>query len=401
MQFSKGYQLLRFMNREHSWLSRYSWGVFAWLGAIVSTRSWVLAQALFNEFRADDYYVGLRKAARFARFLWAKFDVFDDPFFDFTMNANAAELAALRRHLERHRGRMPQAQHLTDWLYIQAACIHLALKEGQQADALINEFYAVANKALSSVEVGEAATTVNKASKEEDFSQADAQQALQDIARVLPHEEWPWYVVSGTFLGLHREGGFLAHDYDIDLGINAEEVDVAALLAVLQNGQQFVVSKLDYHYEVLRNNEGQRYLRQRLSIIKLIHKNGLQLDLFVHYTENGSCWHGSSIHRWENTPFSLVARELEGVPVLAPANADLYLTENYGDWRTPVKEFDCTTGTPNLVVARNFISQALFVKRYTYFAQHDKQEAEKLSNAMQAAGVFGYENGQMQLIKKL
>src|SRR5699024_4702485 len=131
MQFSKGYQLLRFMNREHSWLSRYSWGVFAWLGAIVSTRSWVLAQAWFNEFRADDYYVGLRKAARFARFLWAKFDVFVDPFCDFTMSANAAELAALLHPSVRHRGRLPQAQCLTDWLYSQAGCIHLALKEGK------------------------------------------------------------------------------------------------------------------------------------------------------------------------------------------------------------------------------------------------------------------------------
>lgn len=401
MQFSKGYQLLRFMNRQHGWLSRYSWGAAAWLGAMVSTRSPVLAQRLFAEFRDDDYYVALRKAARFARFMWAKLDVFNDPFFDFTMNADAAELNALRMHLERCRKHMPPTQYLTDALYIQAAMIHAQLEEGLPTDALVDEFYAMADEALANVASDGAASAATSAAKEADFSRVDAQQALQDVAVLLPLEQWPWYVVSGTFLGLHREGGFLAHDYDIDLGINAEDVDIDALLAVLKGGEQFVVSKLDYHYEVLRNEAGERYLRKRLSIIKLVHKNGLQLDVFVHYTENNSTWHGSSIHRWENTPFALVERELEGVTVLAPENADLYLTENYGDWRTPVKEFDCTTGTPNLVVARNFISQALFVKRYTHFAAHDAPEAQKLERAMQAAGVFGLENGHLKLIKRL
>ena len=72
--------------------------------------------------------------------------------------------------------------------------------------------------------------------------------------------------------------------------------------------------------------------------------------------------------------FDLADYTLAGVPVLGPADADRYLTENYGDWRTPVTEFNCTTGTPNLVISRTFRSVALFLTRLAHFAHGDPAE---------------------------
>ena len=69
---------------------------------------------------------------------------------------------------------------------------------------------------------------------------------------------------------------------------------------------------------------------------------------------------------------------LAGVPVLGPADADRYLTENYGDWRTPVTQFNCTTGTPNLVITRSFRSVALFLTRLAHFAHGDPGEYARL-----------------------
>jgi hypothetical protein len=44
-------------------------------------------------------------------------------------------------------------------------------------------------------------------------------------------------------------------------------------------------------------------------------------------------------------------REIRGVSVPLPADADRYLTENYGDWRTPRPAFDAfTDDAPNLEV---------------------------------------------------
>lgn len=399
----KGYKLLRFMNRSHGVFLRGAFAIAAWFGALCCTRSVLLANRLSAEFWEDNFYVALRKSARFARYFCPRLDVFNDPFFDFTTDADIKELKALKKHLEIIKSKIPSEVYLTDLLYLQAAQIHFLLLQEKDASSEINTFYELANKALGKIKINkECADDLSTAEVADDFSISDARAALSDIAELLPNHEWPWYVISGTLLGLHREGRFLAHDYDIDLGINAEDIEVNVLLDRLRHCRKFTIGKLDYHCEVL-GKDSQRRLRKRLSIIKLVHKNGVPIDLFIHFTEEGCCWHGSSIHRWENTPFELKEREFEGVTVLAPKNAELYLTENYGEWRIPVKDFDCTTGTPNLVVARNFISIALFIKRYSYFAQRNPKAATKLLRTMQAAQVFSLEDadGCISLIMQL
>lgn len=377
--------------------------VLGWAGVMLTTRSSVLAKKLFNEFRADEYDIAGRKAARFARYFWRRLDIFDDPFFDFTMGSDAAERQALLRHLESIKSKIPITEYLTDRLYIQASIIHKILGQGERAESEITQFYQFSNQALSLIDIAEEEDRPVLAKKggNDNFDKSSAKKTLEDFAAVLPIKQWPWYVVSGTFLGLHREGGFLAHDYDIDLGINAEQVDWDKLVKKLRASQKFTFKIINHYITVDRGQNGQRRIRKVPSIIKLVHENGMQVDLFIHYTENDRCWHGSSIHRWENTPFALVERELEGVSVYAPADADTYLTENYGDWRTPVTEFDCTTGTPNLVVANNFISRALFVKRYSFFAQHDPQQARKLQAAMLQAGVFTQQDDKLLMIEAL
>ena len=80
-----------------------------------------------------------------------------------------------------------------------------------------------------------------------------------------------------------------------------------------------------------------------------------------------------------------------------PADADRYLTENYGDWRTPVTEFNCTTGTPNLVISRTFRSVALFLTRLAHFAHGDPGEYAKLRATLVADGMLRDEDGVLRL----
>src|SRR5690606_36195713 len=52
-----------------------------------------------------------------------------------------------------------------------------------------------------------------------------------------------------------------------------------------------------------------------------------------------------------NSPFTVVTRDLNGVKVPLPEDADRYLTENYGDWRTPNPGFDAfTDDAPNVEI---------------------------------------------------
>jgi len=391
MQFNKSYRLLRYLNRGHSSLTCHVFGGLAWFGAWVFTQSTTLAGLMRREFVRDDFRLAFRRAAWFARHIFPKLDFFEDPFFDFTMETNASQRRELERFVKRYRNKLSRSEYLSDILYIRAANIHGQLEEAEQGlyphDAVV-EFYDNADEVLESLASPPPHDEQSGKERKDDFSKADAVTALRDLANTLPLDKWPWYVVSGTFLGLHRDGGFLAHDYDIDVGIHGEDISVDELVEVLAASPNFVTKKVDLHIEITQDEDGLLHLIKVPALVKLIHENGLNLDVFIHYTENKRCWHGSIIHRWENSPFTLIKRELEGVPVYAPEDADRYLTENYGDWKTPVKDFDCTTGTPNLVVSRNFLSVALFLKRLAVFCESDAKQARKLSSTLNASGVM-------------
>src|SRR5690606_9688898 len=89
--------------------------------------------------------------------------------------------------------------------------------------------------------------------------------------------------------------------------------------------------------------------------------NGTNIDIFVHHREPDVIWHGGVKIRWDNTPFGLVPCDFLGRRFLIPSNADRYLTENYGDWKVPVTDFDSAYDTPN---ARVLCSEELTVHTY-------------------------------------
>ncbi|HEX4239796.1 MAG TPA: hypothetical protein VHZ53_00180 [Steroidobacteraceae bacterium] len=86
---------------------------------------------------------------------------------------------------------------------------------------------------------------------------------------------------------------------------------------------------------------------------------------------------------------------LAGVAVQGPADADRYLTENYGDWRVPVKTFSATTGTPNLRLVSNLFSPALFLKRMLYHAGRGEAEGRKIEAQMLRSGCLKREDARL------
>ena len=319
---------------------------------------------------------------------WPGVETVVDDFYDFTAGADGADLDALAAFVERRRHALPEHLWRSDDLFVRAARIHERLDAGQRDVAdLEADFRERADALLDVIGRTRPEPAGAPAAREGDFSLTDARRALADLADVLPVEQWRWYVISGTFLGLVREGGFLAHDYDVDVGIDHDADRVAALVEVVRADRRFVVKKVDDAQSVVEAPGGYA-VRRDLALVKLIHESGINVDVFVHHREGDVLWHGSSIHRWQNSVFDLAPYVLEGTPVLGPADADRYLTENYGDWRTPVTEFNCTTGTPNLVITRSFRSVALFLTRLAHFAVRDRAEYDKLRATLVAGGVL-------------
>ena len=112
----------------------------------------------------------------------------------------------------------------------------------------------------------------------------------------------------------------------------------------------------------------------------------MHIDFFIHHKEhrdeNLYIWHGSSIHRWDNSTFTLKRYNFGGTEVFGPAESDKYLTENYGDWRTEVKNFSCTTDTPNFSVCFEPIPVSIILRRLCLLKTSRPTEVDALMNRL-------------------
>ena len=398
---SKSYSLLNFLNRSHSAPFRHGVGGAAYAGTLAVTGRPSIARLVRTQFVEDETKYAFRLAGWVLRRGWPQVETVTDDFFDFTLGAGPADLEALEGFIARRRRALPEHLWRADDLFVRAARIHAQLDAGARGvEDLRAEFRAHADALLPLVSQAHGEPSPAVSHREGDFSVEDARTALRDLAAALPVEQWRWYVISGTFLGVVREGGFLAHDYDVDVGVTFDPAHPEVLdhmVEQLHRAPRYVVKKLDDAQTVVETAPGRYAVERAPALVKLIHENGINVDVFVHHRAGERVWHGSSIHRWENTPFDLADYTLAGVRVLGPADADRYLTENYGDWRTPVTQFNCTTGTPNLVISRSFRSVALFLTRLAHFSHGDPAEYAKLRATLVADGMLRDEDGILRL----
>jgi hypothetical protein len=158
--------------------------------------------------------------------------------------------------------------------------------------------------------------------------------AIDDLCQALDGAGVPYFLAAGTALGFVREGRPLTSDGDIDLGVFEADWDRDALIELFTRHPRF---DLDLH--------------PQSSKVGLRHRGGAPIDIFRFYAEDGRVWHDGVFVRWHNSPFEVVRRDVVGRNLPLPADPDRYLTENYGDWRTPNASFDAfTEDAPNLVV---------------------------------------------------
>ena len=140
------------------------------------------------------------------------------------------------------------------------------------------------------------------------------------------------FLMSGSLLGIVRDGGFMPHDYDVDLGLlpgtDVERVETA--LSTLRGARV--------------EREGRR------SVVRF---GRTVVDVFEHEERDGRWWHSTLIHEWWNTPFGLRTEDVTGAGFDVPDDAERYLTENYGDWSRPVPFYEISFDTPNREYVRD------------------------------------------------
>jgi len=335
-----------------------------WCGAMIISAKGTLANATARQMWRGDIVFGLRlilwllRRGRRARWVGL-----GDNAFDFTEHLSPAELLAATRFLERQRSRLSKRIYAGDMLFIAARRF---ASDPQHEIA----FRAAANSLLQDMpKISDVAPGESLAAKPQ-LTHADAKAALNDCAALMAGLNW--FVLSGTFLGLIRENGFLQHDYDIDIGV-FDDTPLDDLKARIAGNSTFALRKIDVQPAFGDLDQ------PRPMLVKLVHRTGVPLDVFYHYkSTDGRVVHGSSLHHWFNSPFDLQDYSLEGVAVRGPTDADRYLTENYGHWRTPVVDFNCSTDTPNLSIVRHPIAVAIFLRRLARFAELGDPNLSKL-----------------------
>ena len=176
--------------------------------------------------------------------------------------------------------------------------------------------------------------------------------ALSSIISVLNANGFQPFLVSGTLLGVIRDGDFIPYDNDLDIGLFGLE-NYEKIRKIVSSSGLFTVLP----------NRSRKTLRVR-------HINGTPIDIFFHWRSGGRVWHGGVKVDWWNTEFELTTSVFRGLPILIPKDTNKYLTENYGQWKQHSPSFDSAIDTPNAVIVNNF-EMLIHCLRQEYFNRAD------------------------------
>ena len=169
------------------------------------------------------------------------------------------------------------------------------------------------------------------------MNSAQALRNLVDVRDALESFGARPFLVDGTLLGHVREGGFIAHDTDIDLGLFVEELRPEMARAVAARGFRV-------HRTFGTPGRGFQWSFKR---------HAIKVDVFVYYRSGDvlyhAAWQKGEPIRYEYPTFGLERVRFLGHEFWAPADPEAFLATKYGpDWRVPViMEWDWAWGPAN------------------------------------------------------
>lgn len=155
------------------------------------------------------------------------------------------------------------------------------------------------------------------------FTHAEKKHALTKVLADLESQGARPFLCFGVLLGFMREGDFMKHDADLDIGILLREHSCAQIHAILK--------EQDYYIESYQPDPWPCRLKVTVPgteiPVDIIFFNpaGGKLQTFA------ECF-GQVLIR-NRTAFELARAEFQGITAWIPADPEAFLTENYRDWR--------------------------------------------------------------------
>lgn len=188
-----------------------------------------------------------------------------------------------------------------------------------------------------------------------------AHKVLERTTKLLEKYKIPYWLESGTLLGIIRENRLLPWDNDIDISIRNENLD--RLLKILPKFfWRGLMTRVKYH-----KTDDPPFTKGEVRIIKvyasklLFFRGLIVLDIFVQKRLNDLNYSIITVRR--HTKRAIPSRFTDELTTVRfnekdysiPKLTDEYLTYCYGDWHTPVKVWDCTKD--DLSIVRKNISK--------------------------------------------
>ena len=160
-------------------------------------------------------------------------------------------------------------------------------------------------------------------------------EALGAVTNVLAQAGLEACLFGGTLLGALRDGDFIAFDKDMDFAVDAG-VTPTQLDAALSRDRRF-----------RRTTE----LADDAVIDCYTFNENVAIDFFRLNPDGETIWCGlhwrGQLVKWRHRRFGLQDYFFLGVPTKIPEDPDFFLTEVYGDWRTPNPYF-APWASPNM-----------------------------------------------------
>ena len=169
-----------------------------------------------------------------------------------------------------------------------------------------------------------------------------------------------YHLEGGTLLGIIRDNALLPWDYDVDISICEDSVAEFKKHAHELSNLKYKLTSKNFAttYKAMKQGEARIYkIKPRLiSILKEFHQSFrnsyINIDIFVKCSdEESTYWQAKDkalkVDKKHYEGYDEV--EFMGKMLKTPLFAEEFLESKYGDWKTPVKEWDCGTDEKTIV----------------------------------------------------
>ncbi len=169
---------------------------------------------------------------------------------------------------------------------------------------------------------------------------------LSRVTRIFMDNNIPYILEAGTLLGVIRENRLLPWDNDLDLTVT--KLQEAKLLSILNK-----IRWLGYKVSIKRYKKDLKYFKKdEIRIIKIksisfpLFKTNVVCDIFIKKLIDDEYYWTVGVKKpvLKSVPRrfyeELTAIQFQNETYSVPTDYKDYLTEHYGDWQTPVKEWN-------------------------------------------------------------